>query len=70
MPTNSAPALLHSSTSPALLRVAWRVVILLWPIALLNYLDRQILASMKYSVMAGVSGISTEAQWGILLAQF
>ena len=37
---------------PSFLRVAWLVVALLWPVALLNYLDRQMLASMKFSVMA------------------
>ena len=31
-------------------RAAWMTVILLLPVALLNYLDRQMLASMKYSV--------------------
>ncbi len=36
----------------SLLRYAWLVVALLWSVALLNYLDRQMLASMKFSVMA------------------
>jgi MFS family permease len=40
------------------------------PVALLNYLDRQMLASMKYSVMADVAGIATDAQWGFMLGQF
>ena len=31
--------------------MAWIVVAVLMPVALLNYLDRQMLASMKYSVM-------------------
>jgi MFS family permease len=46
------------------------VVILLWPVALLNYLDRQMLAAMKYSVMADIPSIGTEANWGIMLGQF
>src|SRR6476646_2116312 len=50
--------------------MAWLVVALLWPVALLNYLDRQLLASMKYSVMADVPSIGTEANWGIMLGQF
>jgi hypothetical protein len=33
------------STPPLLLRHAWLIVILLMPVALLNYLDRQMLAS-------------------------
>ena len=31
---------------------AWLTVALLFPVALLNYLDRQIFATMKLSVMA------------------
>jgi MFS family permease len=46
------------------------VVVLLWPVALLNYLDRQMLAAMKYSVMADIPSIGTEAGWGFMLGQF
>lgn len=49
---------------------AWLVVLLLVPVALLNYLDRQMLASMKFSVMAGVGDIGSEANWGRMLGQF
>ena len=45
-------------------------VALLWPVALLNYLDRQMLASMKFSVMADVADIGTDANWGLMLGQF
>jgi MFS family permease len=62
-----APA---SSTSSTLARSAWLVVALLWPVALLNYLDRQMLASMKYSVMSDIPGIGSEANWGFMLGQF
>ncbi len=51
-------------------RAAWRAVLLLLPVALLNYLDRQMLASMKSSVMADITDLSTDAQWGIMLGQF
>jgi MFS family permease len=51
-------------------RTAWLVVALLWPVALLNYLDRQMLAAMKYSVMADVPSIGSEANWGRMLGQF
>ena len=37
--------------TPSVSRHAWLVVALLIPVALLNYLDRQMLASMKFSVM-------------------
>lgn len=40
------------------------------PVALLNYLDRQMLASMKYSVMADITGIGAEANWGLMLGLF
>ena len=58
------------SSSPTLLRTAWLVVALLWPVALLNYLDRQMLASMKFSVMGDIPSIGSEANWGIMLGQF
>ncbi len=51
-------------------KTAWRVVTLLFPVALLNYLDRQMLASMKDSVMQGLPDIVTEARWGMLGAVF
>jgi len=40
------------------------------PVALLNYLDRQMLASMKYSVMTDIPSIGTEENWGFMLGQF
>jgi MFS transporter, Spinster family, sphingosine-1-phosphate transporter len=54
----------------SLRRTAWLVVALLWPVALLNYLDRQMLASMKFSVMGDIPDIGTDANWGKMLGQF
>ena len=51
-------------------RGAWLVVALLMPVALLNYLDRQMLASMKFSVMRDIPDIALEANWGAILALF
>lgn len=51
-------------------RTAWLVVLLLMPVALLNYLDRQMLAAMKYSVMDDIRDIGSEANWGLMLGQF
>ncbi len=51
-------------------RTAWLVVLLLCPVALLNYLDRQMLAAMKSSVMGDVPTIVSEANWGRMLGQF
>jgi MFS family permease len=53
-----------------LARTAWLAVALLWPVALLNYLDRQLLAAMKYSVMGDIPSIGLEANWGYMLGQF
>jgi MFS family permease len=52
------------------MRTAWLVVALLVPVALLNYLDRQMLAAMKFSMMQDVTGMSQEADWGKVLALF
>jgi MFS family permease len=49
---------------------AWLVVALLVPVALLNYLDRQMLAAMKFSVMQDIPDIALEAKWGTILALF
>ncbi|MBX7166065.1 MAG: MFS transporter [Pirellulales bacterium] len=56
--------------SPELLRLAWMTVALLWPVALLNYLDRQMLAAMKFSVMGEITSIGSETNWGHMLGQF
>lgn len=52
------------------LSYAWLVVLMLCPVALLNYLDRQMLASMKFSVMSDIPDIGSEANWGRMLGQF
>jgi MFS family permease len=54
---------------PSLSRTAWMTVALLFPVALLNYLDRQMIASMKVSVMADIT-VGNEEAWGDMLAQF
>jgi MFS family permease len=51
-------------------RTAWLIVALLVPVALLNYLDRQMLAAMKYSVMQDIPDIALEENWGKILALF
>jgi MFS family permease len=57
-------------TTPSASRQAWLVVALLVPVALLNYLDRQMLAAMKSSMMHDIPGIGLEANWGKILAWF
>ncbi len=46
------------------------MVLLLFPVALLNYLDRQMIAAMKVSVMGDIPSIGTEANWGLMLGKF
>ncbi|HVV98833.1 MAG TPA: MFS transporter [Planctomycetaceae bacterium] len=59
-----------TSIARSSLRTAWLVVALLWPVALLNYLDRQMLASMKFSLMHDIPSITSDAHWGVMLGQF
>jgi MFS family permease len=54
----------------SLARTAWLTVMLLVPVALLNYLDRQMLAAMKTSMMGDIPDISTKANWGLVLGSF
>ncbi|MFL5620853.1 MAG: MFS transporter [Gemmatimonadaceae bacterium] len=56
--------------SPANRSYPWLVVAVLVPVAMLNYLDRQMLASMKFSVMRDIPDIGLEAHWGTILALF
>lgn len=58
-----------SSASPAL-RYAWFAVALLFPVALLNYLDRQMLATMKASMVGDIPTIANKADWGLVLGSF
>jgi len=48
----------------------WIVVALLWGVALLNYMDRQILSTMKVSMMADIKEFETAENFGRLMAVF
>jgi len=61
---------MNDSRSDTLVRMAWLTVALLVPVALLNYLDRQMLAAMKSSMMEDIPDIATKANWGIVLGSF
>jgi MFS transporter, Spinster family, sphingosine-1-phosphate transporter len=56
--------------APSVARYAWIVVALLFPVALLNYLDRQMLATMKASMVADIPTIANKADWGFVLGCF
>lgn len=53
---------------------AWLFVFLLMPVALLNYLDRQMMATMRDSVMESIPEFgqanNPQEMWGIMLGQF
>lgn len=49
---------------------AWVVVALLWPVVLLNYLDRQMLATVRSSIRADIPSIANDQDFGTLMAVF
>ncbi len=49
---------------------AWLLVGLLVPVAVLNYLDRQMLSTMKGSITGDIPSIASKADWGLVLALF
>jgi MFS family permease len=48
----------------------WIVVALLWVVALLNYLDRQMLSTMKASMQIDIAELQTATNFGYLMAIF
>lgn len=61
---------MNQSQPSSAMRTAWLMVALLWPVALLNYMDRQMLAAMKTSMMDDIPDIGSEENWGFVLALF
>ena len=49
---------------------AWVVVALLWPVAMLNYLDRQMVSTIRASIRADIPSIANDQDFGTLLAVF
>src|SRR5689334_22618806 len=49
---------------------AWGVVAMLFPVALLNYLDRMMIATMRGSIRTDISSIASDADFGFLMALF
>lgn len=49
-------------------RAAWLTVGILWTVALLNYLDRNVIATMRSSIVADIP--MTDAQFGLLTSVF
>ncbi|HHU98822.1 MAG TPA: MFS transporter [Bacteroidales bacterium] len=51
-------------------RYAWVVVALLWMVALLNYMDRQMLSTMKNAMMVDIVELEKAENFGRLMAVF
>lgn len=51
-------------------RYAWVVVALLWMVALLNYLDRQVLSTLKPTMMVDIVELESAKNFGRLMAVF
>ncbi len=51
-------------------RYAWVVVALLWVVALLNYMDRQMLSTMKNAMMVDIIELEKAENFGRLMAVF
>ena len=49
---------------------AWAVVALLWPVAMLNYLDRQMVSTIRSSIRADIPSIANDQDFGTLMAVF
>ena len=59
-----------SNSLPSVSPYAWAVVALLWPVVLLNYLDRQMFSTIHDSIRAGIPSITNDQDFGTLMAVF
>lgn len=48
----------------------WKVVIMLWVVGLLNYLDRQMLSTMRPSMQIDIQELQSAVNFGILMSVF
>jgi len=59
-----------NSPAPKISAYAWSVVALLWPVAMLNYLDRQMVSTIRASIRADIPSIANDQDFGTLMAVF
>lgn len=59
-----------NGAAPKVSAYAWAVVALLWPVAMLNYLDRQMVATIRESIRADIPSIANDQEFGTLMAVF
>lgn len=64
---DDGPLAAPRSSTPA---YAWAVVAMLWPVAMLNYLDRQMVSTIRASIRADIPSIGTDQAFGTLMATF
>ncbi len=68
---NVTPQTSSAPVSPARAAgYAWAVVAMLWPVAVLNYLDRQMLSTMGLSIKADIVELQSAENFGRLMAIF
>ena len=56
--------------TPTIPAYAWAVVALLWPVVMLNYLDRQMVSTIRASIRADIPSIANDQDFGTLMAVF
>jgi predicted MFS family arabinose efflux permease len=56
--------------APTIPAYAWAVVALLWPVVMLNYLDRQMVSTIRASIRADIPSIANDQDFGTLMAVF
>ena len=61
---------LKADSAPRIPLYAWAVVAMLFPVALLNYLDRMMVATMRASIRTDIPTIANDADFGFLMAMF
>lgn len=61
---------MNGQTANASSRYAWIVVALLWPVVVLNYLDRQMLSTMRLSIKVDITQLQSAEYFGWLMAIF
>jgi MFS family permease len=59
-----------SRTGQYISAYGWVVVALLWPVAMLNYLDRQMVSTIRASIRADIPSIANDQDFGTLMAVF
>lgn len=62
--------MIASTETPRAHRYSWLLVGLLWGVALLNYLDRQMLATLRPAMQGDIRELESAANFGYLMAIF